>query len=150
MCKLRTIVADAENNILKDSVIDVGKITFNVIDAPAMCIYIGVNPMGYEQILFKYSNIIEEILSVFSKSNKSDATIGKNSGCIYACQFKQETCLSEMDEIRDMALEKNDNVRYQTNIKNLLNLIQHIYAKTNTLFNKRENENRNTNSTASF
>ena len=51
MCKLRTIVADAENNILKDSVIDVGKITLNVIDAPAMCIYIGTNPMGYKQIL---------------------------------------------------------------------------------------------------
>lgn len=138
MCKLRTIVADAENNILKDSVIDVGKITLNVIDAPAMCIYIGANAMGYEQILFKYSNIIEDISSVFSKSNKTDATIGKNSGCIYAYQFKQETCLSEMDEIRDMALEKNDNVRYQTNIKNLLNLIKHIYAKTNTLFNKIE------------
>ena len=65
MCKLRTIVADAENNILKDLVIDVGKITLNVIDAPAMCIYIGANPMGYKQILFKYSNIIEEMSSVF-------------------------------------------------------------------------------------
>ena len=43
-----------------------------------------------------------------------------------------------------------NNVRYQTNIKNLLNLIQHIYAKTNTLFNKVENENRNTNTTTSF
>lgn len=138
MCRLRTIVADAKNNILKDSVIDVGKITLNVIDAPAICIYIGANPMGFEQILFKYSNIIEEMSSVFSKSNKSDATIGKNSGCIYAYQFKQETGLSEMDEIRNMALEKNDNVRYQTNIKNLLNLIEHIYAKTNTLFNKIE------------
>lgn len=40
-------------------------------------------------------------------------------------------------------------VRYQTNIKNLLNLIQHIYTKTNTLFNKGENENRNTHTTAS-
>ena len=87
--------------------IDVGKITFNVIDAPAMCIYIGANPMGFEQILFKYSNIIEEMSSVFSKSNKTDATIGKNSGCIYAYQFKQEAGLSEMAEIRDMALVKD-------------------------------------------
>lgn len=30
------------------------------------------------------------------------------------------TCLSEMNEIRDMALEKNDNVRYQTNIKKFI------------------------------
>lgn len=134
MCKLRTIVADAEKNILKDSVLDVGKITLNVIDVPAMCIFVGKNANGFENILLKYSNIIEELLPISSKSNKTSATIGVNSGCIYAYQFKQETALSEMDEIKNMALEKNDNVRYQTNIKNLLNLIEHIYAKTNNLF----------------
>lgn len=138
MCKLRTVVMNAPNSIVKDSVLDIGEITLNVIDIPAMCICVGRNVNGFENILFKYSNVIEEMSSISSKSSKTDATIGKNSGCIYAYQFRQETGLSEMDEIRKMALEKNDNVRYQTNVKSLLNLVEHIYAKTNTLFNKRE------------
>lgn len=134
MCKLRTVVMDAENSIVKDTVLDVGEITLNVIDIPAMCVYVGQNANGFETILLKYSNIIEELLHIFSESNKTEATIGVNSGCIYAYQFKQDTGLSEMNEIRNMALGKNDNVRYQTNVKNLLNLIEHIYAKTNNLF----------------
>ena len=37
MCKLRTLIIDNNGNILKDSVIDIGKVTLSVIDAPAMC-----------------------------------------------------------------------------------------------------------------
>lgn len=138
MCKLRTIIADSGNNILKDTVIDVGKVTLNVIDVPAMCIYISANSMGYEQILLKYSNIIEELSSLSSLSSKSFATIGINSGCIYIYQFKHETGLAEINEIRRIALDKSDSIRFKTNVKSLLNLVEHIYAKTNTLFNKRE------------
>lgn len=140
MCKLRTLIIDNNGNILKDSVIDIGKVTLSVIDAPAMCIYVKANINGYDNFLFKYSNIIEEMDAVSSDSNQTIMTIGRKSGCIYAYQFKQEIGLSELNEIRDAVLEDNNGVRYQTNIKSLSNLIEHIYAKIKNTFNNKKIE----------
>lgn len=126
MCKLRTLIIENNGKILKDSVIDIGKVTLSVIDAPAMCI---CKNNGCDNFIFKYSNIIEEKVSVSSNSNKTIMTIGRNSGCIYTYNFKQEIGLSELKEIREAALKGNNGVRYQTNIKSLLNLVEHIYAK---------------------
>lgn len=129
MCKLRTLIIDKNGKILKDSVIDIGKVTLSVIDAPAMCIYVNKNDNGYDNFLFKYSNIIEEQVVIITDSNNTIMTIGRKSGCIYAYQFKQKIGLSELNEIRDAALKDHNGVRYQTNIKSLSNLIEHIYAK---------------------
>lgn len=150
MCKLRTLIIDNNGNILKDSVIDIGKVTLSVIDAPAMCIYVNKNDNGYDNFLFKYSNIIEEQVVIITDSNNTIMTIGRKSGCIYAYQFKQEIGLSELNEIRDVALKDHNGVRYQTNIKSLSNLIEHIYAKIKNTIQKIEtHENRNTHTTSS-
>ena len=138
MCKLRTLIIDKNGKILKDSVIDVGKVTLSVIDAPAMCIYVNKNDNGYDNFLFKYSNVIEEQVVINTDSNNTIMTIGRKSGCIYAYQFKQEIGLSELNEIRGAALMVNIGVRYQTNIKSLSNLIEHIYAKIKDAFKKNE------------
>lgn len=138
MCKLRTLIIDKNGKILKDSVIDVGKVTLSVIDAPAMCIYVNKNDNGYDNFLFKYSNVIEEQVVINTDSNNTIMTIGRKSGCIYAYQFKQEIGLSELNEIRGAALMVNNGVRYQTNIKSLSNLIEHIYAKIKDAFKKNE------------
>ena len=137
MCKLRTLIIDKNGKILKDSVIDVGKVTLSVIDAPAMCIYVNKNDNGYDNFLFKYSNVIEEQVVINTDSNNTIMTIGRKSGCIYAYQFKQEIGLSELNEIRGAALMVNNGVRYQTNIKSLSNLIEHIYAKIKDAFKKK-------------
>lgn len=134
MCKLRTLIIDDGGSILKDSVIDIGKVSLSVIDAPAMCIYVNKNNNGFCNFLFKYSNIIEKQVSIFSESSNTIMTIGRNSGCIYAYQFKQEVGLSEMNEIRDTALKDNNSLRYQTNIKNLLNMVGHIFEQTKESF----------------
>lgn len=136
MCKLRTLIIDKNGKILKDSVIDVGKVTLSVIDAPAMCIYVNKNDNGYDNFLFKYSNVIEEQVVINTDSNNTIMTIGRKSGCIYAYQFKQEIGLSELNEIRGAALMVNNGVRYQTNIKSLSNLIEHVYAKIKDAFKK--------------
>lgn len=112
MCKLRTLIIDKNGKILKDSVIDVGKVTLSVIDAPAMCIYVNKNDNGYDNFLFKYSNVIEEQVVINTDSNNTIMTIGRKSGCIYAYQFKQEIGLSELNEIRGAALMVNNGVRY--------------------------------------
>lgn len=138
MCKLRTLIIDKNGKILKDSVIDVGKVTLSVIDAPAMCIYVNKNDNGYDNFLFKYSNVIEEQVVINTDSNNTIMTIGRKSGCIYAYQFKQEIGLSELNEIRGAALMVNNGVRYQTNIKSLSNLIEHVYAKIKDAFKKNE------------
>lgn len=138
MCKLRTLIIDNNGNILKDSVIDIGKVTLSVIDAPAMCIYVNTNINGYDNFLFKYSNIIEEMDTVSSDSKQTIMTIGRNSGCIYTYQFKQEIGLSELNEIKEAALESNNGVRFQTNIKSLLNMTRHIYAKIKDNFNNKK------------
>ncbi len=138
MCKLRTLIIDKNGKILKDSVIDVGKVTLSVIDAPAMCIYVNKNDNGYDNFLFKYSNVIEEQVVINTDSNNTIMTIGRKSGCIYAYQFKQEIGLSELNEIRGAALMVNNGVRYQTNIKSLSNLIEHAYAKIKDAFKKNE------------
>ena len=134
MCKLRTLITENNGIILKDSVIDIGKVTLSVIDAPAMCVCNNNN--GYVNLIFKYSNIIEEMVPVLSDSNKTIMTIGRNSGCIYTYQFKQEIGLSELNEIKEAALKSNNGVRYQTNIKSLSNLIEHLYAKIKDKFKK--------------
>lgn len=138
MCKLRTLIIDKNGKILKDSVIDVGKVTLSVIDAPAMCIYVNKNDNGYDNFLFKYSNVIEEQVVINTDSNNTIMTIGRKSGCIYAYQFKQEIGLSELNEIRGVALMVNNGVRCQTNIKSLSNLIEHVYAKIKDAFKKNE------------
>lgn len=138
MCKLRTLIIDKNGKILKDSVIDVGKVTLSVIDAPAMCIYVNKNDNGYDNFLFKYSNVIEEQVVINTDSNNTIMTIGRKSGCIYAYQFKQEIGLSELNEIRGAALMVNNGVRYQTNIKSLSNLIEHVCAKIKDAFKKNE------------
>ena len=138
MCKLRTLIIDKNGKILKDSVIDVGKVTLSVIDAPAMCIYVNKNDNGYDNFLFKYSNVIEEQVVINTDFNNTIMTIGRKSGCIYAYQFKQEIGLSELNEIRGAALMVNNGVRYQTNIKSLSNLIEHVYAKIKDAFKKNE------------
>lgn len=137
MCKLRTLIIDKNGKILNDSVIDVGKVTLSVIDAPAMCIYVNKNDNGYDNFLFKYSNVIEEQVVINTDSNNTIMTIGRKSGCIYAYQFKQEIGLSELNEIRGAALMVNNGVRYQTNIKSLSNLIEHVYAKIKDAFKKK-------------
>lgn len=150
MCKLRTLIIDKNGKILKDSVIDIGKVTLSVIDAPAMCIYVNKNDNGYDNFLFKYSNIIEEQVVIITDSNNTIMTIGRKSGCIYAYQFKQKIGLSELNEIRDAALKDHNGVRYQTNIKSLSNLIEHIYAKIkDTIQEIGTHENRNTHTTSS-
>lgn len=129
MCKLRTLIMDNDSKILKDTVIDISTVTLSVIDAPAMCIYKKMNANGYENILFKYSNIIEEVETISSDSSNTIMSFGPNSGCVYAYQFKKEIGLYELSEIRKAALNEYDGVRYQTNIKSLLDLLRHIYSK---------------------
>ena len=142
MCNLRTIMMSATGKLLSDKVIDVGSISLNIIDAPAICICVEQNINGYENILFKYSNITENQLTISTESNNTLVTIGENSGCIYTYQFKHDIGMSELVEIKKCAIGKNETVRYSTNVGNLLNLIKHIYSKMH--HNLRSNENRNT------
>lgn len=88
-----------------------------------------MNANGYENILFKYSNIVEEVETISSDSSNTIMSFGPNSGCVYAYQFREEIGLYELSEIRKAALNEYDGVRYQTSIKSLLDLLRHIYSK---------------------
>lgn len=47
---------------------------------------------------------------------------------------------TKLDEVRGAAIKDNNSVRYQTNIKSLLNMIVHIYDKTKDTFNNKKIE----------
>lgn len=127
MCKIRTLIIDTKGGILDDRIITLVNLALSVIDTPALCIFSTANANGYENIIFKYSNIVEKTLSVSSKSSKTIMTVGRNSGCVYTFQHKGGIGLSEVAEMREVALAENDNARYQRNVRLHLRLLKQIY-----------------------
>lgn len=129
MCRIRTLIMVDNGEILKDTVIGVKGLRLNVIDTPAFCIYVRRNANGYENFILKYTNSTEETDSINSKSYKTLMTVGRNSGCIYTFQYKSDVGLSEMTEMKRLALQGNGNARYQKNIEQQFRLLKQMHEE---------------------
>lgn len=129
MCRIRTLIVDDKGEVQKDTIIDVRGLTLNVIDIPAFCVCARKNVNGFENIIFKYPNSTEEMQTFISASSLTLMTVGRISGCIYAYQYKSETGLSEMTEMKKKVLQKSTNARYRKNIEQQLRLLECLSKK---------------------
>lgn len=127
MCRIRTLIKDGNDKIQKDIVIDVKGLTLSVIDTPSFCIYTGRNFNGFENIIFKYPSSTEPLLHLSSASSQTIMTVGRNSGCIYAYQYKSNIGLSELAEMKKTALQESKKTRYQTNVSLMLRLLEQVH-----------------------
>ena len=131
MCKIRTIILNNEKEIKNDFVVEVNNIDINIIDRPAFCIFCPHNANGYASILFKYSNIDENIIQKFSEDSLVSIGVGQQSGCVYSFLFREEASSIHLDELVNELLTRNNTIRYQNNIRNFLKLIGEIRKSVN-------------------
>ena len=136
MCKIRTIILNDEKEIANDFVVEVKNIDINIIDRPAFCIFSPNNANGYATLLFKYSNIDENIINKFSKDSIVSIGVGQQSGCVYSFQFREDISPIHMKELANELLTCNNTIRYQNNIHNFMKLIVEIRKSVNIRSNK--------------
>ena len=131
MCKIRTIILNNEKEIKNDFVVEVNNIDINIIDRPAFCIFCPHNANGYASILFKYSNIDENIIQKFSEDSLVSIGVGQQSGCVYSFLFREEASSIHLDELVNELLTRNNTIRYQNNIRDFIKLIGEIRKSVN-------------------
>ena len=136
MCKIRTIILNEAKEITNDFVVEVNSIDINIIDRPAFCIYSPPNSNGYASLLFKYSNIDENITRKFSKDSIVSIGVGQQSGCVYSFQFREDISPIHMKELANELLTCNNTIRYQNNVRNFIKLIGEIRKSVNLRSNK--------------
>ena len=136
MCNIRTIILNKEKEIKNDFVVEVNNIDINIIDRPAFCIYSPPNSNGYASLLFKYSNIDENVIQKFSKDSIVAIEVGQQSGCIYSFLYRESITPIHLNEIANELLTCNNTIRYQNNIHNFMKLIVEIRKSVNIRLNK--------------
>lgn len=138
MCKIRTIILNEAKEITNDFVVEVNDIDINIIDRPAFCIYSPPNSNGYASLLFKYSNIDENITRKSSNDNIVFIGVGQQSGCVYSFQFREDISPIHMKELANELLTCNNTIRYQNNVRNFIKLIGEIRKSVNLRLNESE------------
>lgn len=131
MCKIRTIILNDEKEIANDFVVEVKNIDINIIDRPAFCIFSPNNANGYASLLFKYSNIDENIINKFSKDSIVSIGVGQQSGCVYSFFYREDISPMHLNELAYELLTRNNTIRYQNNIHNFMRLIVEIRNSVN-------------------
>lgn len=126
MCKIRTIVLNDKKEITSDFMVEVKGIEINIIDRPAFCIFSPRNSNAYNTILFKFSNLEEEVMTDFSSDSSMSISIGCQSGCVYSCQYRDGATFDQLHELQIKFLGNNSTVRYQNNVRNFIKLIEEI------------------------
>ena len=138
MCKIRTIILNEAKEITNDFVVEVNDIDINIIDRPAFCIYSPPNSNGYASLLFKYSNIDENITRKFSKDSIVSIGVGQQSGCVYNFLYRENISPIHMNELAHELLKNNKTIRYQNNVRNFIKLIGEIRKSVNIRLNESE------------
>lgn len=136
MCKIRTIILNNEKEITNDFIVEVKNIDINIIDRPAFCIFSPHNANGYASLLFKYSNIDEDIINKFSKDSIVSIGSGQLSGCVYSFLYKEDISPMHMNELANELLSCNNTIRYQNNVRNFIKLIGEIRKAVNNMSNR--------------
>lgn len=136
MCKIRTIILNKAKEITNDFVVEVNNIDINIIDRPAFCIYSPPNSNGYASLLFKYSNIDENIIPMFSKDSIVSIEVGQQSGCVYNFLYREDISPIHMKELANELLTCNNTIRYQNNVRNFIKLVGEIRKSVNIRSNK--------------
>lgn len=138
MCKIRTIILNEAKEIKNDYVIEVNNIDLNIIDRPAFCIFSPPNSNSYASLLFKYSNIDENIIQKFSKDYIVSIEVGQQSGCIYNFLYRENISPIHMKELANELLTCNNTIRYQNNVRNFIKLVGEIRKSVNLRLNESE------------
>ena len=136
MCKIRTIILNKAKEITNDFVVEVNNIDINIIDRPAFCIYSPPNSNGYASLLFKYSNIDENVIQKFSKDSIVAIEVGQQSGCIYSFLYRESITPIHLNEMANELLTCNNTIRYQNNVRNFIKLVGEIRKSINIRSNK--------------
>ena len=136
MCKIRTIILNDEKEIVNDFVVEVKNIDINIIDRPAFCIFSPNNANGYASLLFKYSNIDENIINKFSKDSIVSIGVGQQSGCVYSFLYRESITPIHLNEMANELLTCNNTIRYQNNVRNFIKLVGEIRKSVNIRSNK--------------
>lgn len=132
MCKIRIVVLDCEKKVEKDYVVELESIDINIIDRPSFCIYARSNNNGFDNLIFRYSNLSEENISAEIGNNRILANIGLISGCLYSISFRpDEYNTKEMSSLCKIIKDKNSNVRYQSNVRSFFELAKKIISEVN-------------------
>ena len=131
MCKMRIVILDSNKNIENDFVADLGNINLNIVDRPAFCIYSKCNDNGYDNLIFKLSNI-EELQTTTESVNNWMAVYGKVSGCLYSISFKSILRLSQNIKLLYRSIHVTDNIRFNANIYNYFKLAEKIIMIVNS------------------
>ena len=131
---MRIVVLDKDKKVEKDYIDDLGNINVNIIDRPSFCIYARTNNNGFDNIIFRFSNLDEENVSAEFGSHKIIANYGLISGCIYSMAFKlDEYNPKDITSICKVVKEKNTSVRFQNNVKRFFDLAKAIIESVNSL-----------------
>lgn len=125
MCKIRIIIQNEKKEVEKDYIAEFKYLDIHIIDRPAFCIYTPQNTNGYENILFKYSNLKEETLEANTDNSELFVIYGKISGCLYSVALKNYQN-SDLTILSKQLRNSNDQVRFKTNIQNFFKLIKEI------------------------
>lgn len=134
MCKMRIVILDEDKKVEKDYIQDLGNIDINIIDRPSFCIYIRRNINGFDNLIFRFSNLDEENVSVEFGEHKIIANYGLISGCLYSLAFKlAEYNPKDISSACKQVKEKNNSVRFQNNVKRFFNLAKAIIENVNSL-----------------
>lgn len=136
MCKIRTIILNNEKEITSDFIVEVNNIDINIIDRPAFCISSPPNTNGYASLLFKYSNIDENIIQKFSKDSIVSIGVGQQSGCVYSFQYRDGISAMHLNELANELLTCSNTIRYQNNIRNFIKLTDEIRKSVNKRSNR--------------
>lgn len=125
MCKIRIIIQNENKEVEKDYVAEFKNPEIHIIDRPAFCIYAPKNSTGYENLLFKYSNLREETLNANADNADLFVSYGKISGCLYSVSLRNCKNIDFMLLSKKLK-ESNNQIRFKSNIQNFFNLVKEI------------------------
>lgn len=125
MCKIRIIIQNEKKEVEKDYMAEFKDLDIHIIDRPAFCIYTPQNTNGYENILFKYSNLKEETLEANTNNTELFVIYGKISGCLYSVALRNYQN-SDLTVLSKQLRDTNNQVRFKTNIQNFFKLVKEI------------------------
>lgn len=134
MCKIRIVILDKEKNVEKDYTREIENVEINIIDRPSFCVYTKCNEDGFSSLHFKFSNLEEKYVSAKSSDNGISGDFGSVSGCLYKVLFKlSQYNNKEITSLHKKIKENSNSVRFQSNVKNFLNLAKAIILDINEL-----------------
>ena len=125
MCKIRIIIQNEKKEVEKDYIAEFKNPEIHIIDRPAFCIFFPRNSNGYENILFKYSNLREETLEANTDNMELMVIYGKISGCLYGV-FMRNYKNTDLENLCKQLKGSNSQIRFQSNIQNFFRLVKEI------------------------